>query len=176
MALMLAQEIPHSGLVLLASGPPAGIFPIRSSNLLPGMFCLRKWAFWRKSLELPYWAAKSLLFNRFTPKEARKWYLRLVPDSGKVFREVVFNFLDATPKNRVDWNRLNAPCWIGVGTKDRICPPSYSRFINQNHQQSTLVHFSNAGHLLFHEPGAEKVWEELDQWLLTYSAFSGGKR
>lgn len=165
-AQMVAAEEPVAAVVLLNSAAPAGINHIYPSAVRATWDTLTQPFFWKRAGRPGRAAAHYGLFNRMPVREAESTYDSLLPESGRMFTELVFWFLDRSKTTRID-NEIDAPILILAGGMDRIVPDRVARSLHRRYPLATFLHFPASGHWLFHEHGSERVFTAISKWVET---------
>ncbi len=156
-ALKAAEQVRLRAAVLLTSAPPRGILAVRGPVLarLPRYLgpLLTGRGFLPTAAD-----ARAFLFNALPPDLARDAHARLVPESGRVAREV------ALGRVAVDPARLGCPLLVVAGRRDAITPAAVGRRIAARYGAEYRELPAHA-HMPMLEPGGEAVALELAAWL-----------
>jgi non-heme chloroperoxidase len=143
----VAEQRPLRAAVALTSAPPRGILAVRGS-------VLRRLSRYTGALLsgkgfVPTDAdARALLFNGLTPEVARDACARLVPESGRVAREVALGMV------AVDATRVRCPVLVVSAERDAITPATIGRRLAARYRAE---YHELAGHA--HMPMLEEGWE-----------------
>lgn len=165
LAQALAARQTARACILLAPAPPAGVATLRLDQVWASRSVLLTPAFWRKPQKLPAAHAEELLFSAVTPERRAALQAALLPESGRVFGEIAFWWLDPRRATRVDPEALRAPLLVVGGAEDRIIPAAVVRGIARRYRQSELLILPGRGHWFFDEPGADEVFARVGSWL-----------
>jgi len=165
LAQALAARQPARACILLAPAPPAGVATLRWDQLWASRSVLLTPAFWRKPQQLPPAHAAHLLFGAMDAEGRARLQAELLPESGRVFAEIAFWWLDPQRAARVDFAALRAPLLVVGGAEDRIIPAAVVRGIAGRYRHSELLMLPGRGHWFFDEPGADEVFARLGSWL-----------
>jgi pimeloyl-ACP methyl ester carboxylesterase len=150
----VAEQSSLRAAILLTSAPPRGILVVRGP-------VLRRLARYAGALLsgrgfLPTAAdARALFFNNLAPEVARDAQARLVPESGRVAREV------ALGRVAVDATRVRCPLLVVSADRDAITPVAIGRRLAVRYRAE---HRELAGHA--HMPMLEEGWERVADDLL----------
>ncbi|KPF76624.1 hypothetical protein IP88_06420 [alpha proteobacterium AAP81b] len=123
LAQLVAAQVPHAGLVLVAPGPTAATNApsLAAVRTLAGV--VTRWGWWRSPTRIGWEAARWGIYNGVPEAIAEADWRSLVWDSGRVLAEMV----TGAAATRIDHGRLTAPALIIVGTADRITGPGIAR-------------------------------------------------
>lgn len=158
---LIAQKVAEAGAaraaVLLCSAPPRGIPLItralvaRQLKHVPAMLASR-----------PVLGARAdhdvLTFNRVPEAERGALFDRLVPESGRVARELSLGAV------KVDAARVRCPMLVVSAAEDRFVPPAVGRRIARKYGAAYRV-FAGHGHFMIWEPGWERPAAAIEEWL-----------
>lgn len=166
LAQMLAARGMASAAVLLTPAPPAGIIALKPSVLKTFWSVMKKWAFWKKPMRIPFQAAAYSVLNVLPPEVQKEKYVRFVYESGRAAFEIGFWLLDRKGASRVDENRVDCPVLVVAGGRDRITPLSVVKKVAEKYKErSTFMEFAENGHWIVEEEGWEKVAGSILTWL-----------
>lgn len=165
LAQALAARHPVRACILLAPAPPAGVATLRLDQVWASRSVLLTPAFWRKPQKLPDAHAERLLLGDVEPEHRARLCAALLPESGRVFAEIAFWWLDRRHATRIDPAALRAPLLVVGGAEDRIIPAAVVRGIAGRYRQSELLMLPGRGHWFFEEPGADEVFARVGSWL-----------
>lgn len=157
---LIAQKIAERGrcqaAVLLAPAP-AGMLtaqPVALSALLPMFPKILLGQPIRPSRN----TCETIALNCIPPSERARIYDRLVHESGKVYREMIFGSV------RVDASKVRCPVLVLGGREDRIVSVSLLRSTAQRYG-AELKLYDGHGHWLMEEPGWEALASDVGAWL-----------
>ena len=158
---LIAQKLAEAGAVraavLLCSAPPRGIvltngaLAVRQLKHLPAMLRSRPLAGSRADHD-------HLTFNRVPAGERAALFDRLVPESGRVARELSLGTV------AVDARRVRCPVLVASAEHDRFVPAAVGRRIARKYGAPHRL-FAGHGHFVVWEPGWERPAAELDHWI-----------
>ena len=175
LAQMVASRIDVAGLCLLNSAAPAGTNHIYPS---PSWFFRRtlgRFRFWAKPHKPSLQEARWGLMNRTDFDVARDFDITrdydiasavhetLVAESGRAFFELVFWWLDLRRTTRIELP--NVPTFIVSSGMDRVVHPRVARSLQKRYPHAEFQSFPENGHWIFHEAGAERIYEAIEIWL-----------
>ena len=158
---LVAQKVAEAGAaraaVLICSAPPRGI-PLFTAALVrrqlkhvPAMLASRPIVGARADHD-------ALTFNRVPEAERAALFDQLVPESGRVARELSLSAV------RVDAARVRCPVLSVSAADDRFVPPGVGRRIARKYGGAYRV-FAGHGHFMIWEPGWERPAAEIEQWM-----------
>ncbi|MRI34173.1 hypothetical protein EOPP23_14360 [Endozoicomonas sp. OPT23] len=167
-AQLVASQTSPSGLVLVNSAAPGQIFPIRT-KVIPGVVRhLLRWGLWKKVFHLSQREARYLVFNKAPKTEIENQFPKMTGESGRVFYQVGYGFLNLAGSNRVKTDDVSCPLLLLAGDKDRIIPVVVSRKAAALYgDRATYQELQNHGHWLIGEHGWKELLSQIDSWLQT---------
>lgn len=165
LAQALAAEGFASRIVLFAPAAPAGIFPLGPSPLYTLLEVPFRWKFWEKPFKPTYRGANFGLFNRIPKDKGKEYYASLNYESGRALFELAFWFFDPYKGSKIPAKKVNCPVLVLAGEKDRIIPIRVTKAVARRYENSEFVPLPNHAHWLTDEPGKEKIFEIMFDWL-----------
>jgi pimeloyl-ACP methyl ester carboxylesterase len=156
-ALKLAEAGAVRAAVLLCAAPPRGILitsaalAVRQLKHLPAMLRSRPLAGSRADHD-------HLTFNRVPPEERAGFFDRLVPESGRVARELSVGALAVNPA------RVRCPLLSVSAADDRFVPPAVGRRIAARYGAEHRV-FAGHAHFIVAEPRWEGPADAIERWI-----------
>lgn len=165
LAQKLSAVLDISALVLLCPAQPWGINIITPTGVWTTFNAYAKWRFWSKSHRPSLYFAKYGIFNILDKETQIKLYNRLIPESGRVYFEIVFWFLDRRKATRVQTEEIATPILAIAGGKDRLIPPRVVEKIAAHYPKADYKCYPDQTHWLIDEPGSEKIVDDIDSWL-----------
>ena len=158
---LVAQKLAEAGAaraaVLLCTAPPRGIvlasraLVARQLKHLPAMLLGRPLAGSRADHDF-------LTFNRVPEGDRAPLFDQLVPDSGRVARELSVGAV------AVDAARVRCPVLVASAEHDRFVPPAVGRRVARKYGAAFRV-FAGHGHFLVCEPRWEGPASEIERWI-----------
>lgn len=152
----LAEEGLAKGLVLLAPAPAARLAaqPVALPTYLPMM---------PKILAgLPVLpgagGCSTIALNRIPEEKRAAIHRTLTPESGIVYREMIFGTF------KVDFARIDCPALVVAGAEDRIVSPAQARWTAEK-CRGEYREYAGHAHWLLEEPGHEQIVADVDAWL-----------
>ncbi|HXH57290.1 alpha/beta hydrolase [Iamia sp.] len=152
----LAASAPCSALVLLASAPPGVLWA--QPRALPHLARLMPRILAGRPFRPSASTLKAVVFNDLPDAEARAQGEQLAPDSGRVFRSMVFGL------NRVPRRAVQCPVLCLSGGVDRNVSARISRSISSRYDASHHE-FARRGHWLIAPSGVDEVASVVLRWL-----------
>jgi len=157
---LIAQKIMEMGrcraAVLLAPAPAAMLTaqPVAVPSYLPMLPDILR----GRSFLPPVGTCSRIVLNE-VPREAHGFiHGSLVPESGKVYREMMFGSV------KIDASRHRVPVSVFGGDNDRIISTALLDFTAGRYHVKPTV-YGDHGHLFFVEPGWETVARDVARWL-----------
>lgn len=156
-AQMLAAQQLVRAVVLVSSAPPRGIpvlsMPLltRMGRYLPDMVMSRPFVPTAEDLD-------ALVLNRMDPDRRKEVRDRLVPDSGRVAREIAVGRFGVRAKD------VRVPILVMGSDDDRFVPPRVAERLAQRYHAPIYMAGSH-GHFLFGEPGWERHAKVMLDWI-----------
>lgn len=167
LAQMVAQRIPHAGLVLLSPAAAAnaqsfGLDPFRTLKNV-----VLKWGWWEQPTLVDEAGARWGIFNGVPEDVTQREIAALVWDSGRVLAEMALPPLFGNV-TRVDHARLDRPALVLVGLEDRITPPGIARATARQLAGEVDYHeLPGVPHWIFWGAVEERVTTLVLDWLKT---------
>jgi pimeloyl-ACP methyl ester carboxylesterase len=165
LAQKLSAVIDVSALVLLCPAQPWGINIITPTGVWATFNAYAKWRFWSKSHRSSLHRAKYGIFNILDGENQIKLYDRLIPESGLVYFEIVFWFLDRRKATHIPTKEITTPILAIAGRKDRLIPPRVVKKIAEHYPKAEYKCYPDHTHWLIDEPGSEEVVKDIYSWL-----------
>ena len=147
LAQMVAERTPVAGMILMGPAPTADIFALYPTMLASFLPHFLRWGFWRKPIPPYKKAFFSYCLNAQDPSIKEKLYQNLVPDSGKVYTQMAFPFLDKSRASYVDFHNITGPVLVITGSEDKMTVSAIARKTAHNYKDSVLVSLTGADHM-----------------------------
>lgn len=164
-AQLVAARVDKAGLILLGPAPSADIFALYPKMVHGFRRHFLRWGFWKKPMP-PY---KDTYFNYVTNlqnQETKEEYFNdLVPESGKVYAEMGFAFLDKNKSTKVDFSKVKCPVLVITGDSDLIVNPKVAQATAKKYEKSKFVKLENSDHLYASDRVVDRTLQEISQWL-----------
>lgn len=165
LAQLVAARTPTTGVVLACPSPAAGIFQLYPSmtRLFIGHYLHpRPWA---KPL-YPKWKAWAWgVTNTQSAETSRQMFEGLVCESGRVYCEMAFPWLDRGKAVRVDFKAVTSPVLVFGAAKDRTVVSAICRTTATKYPRSTYVQIPDSDHMVLHAQALPITMSHIDQWL-----------
>jgi pimeloyl-ACP methyl ester carboxylesterase len=157
---LIVQKLAEMGMakaaVLLAPAPPF-MLPAQLTAL-PALAPM----FPRILAGLPvrptYWGCRHIVLNNMPPEACPIVHGKLVHDSGRAYREMVFGTY------RVDTAKVKCPVYVVAAENDRVISPRLARKIAKLYGAEYRCH-ANHAHWLLGEEGWEAIAQDVCDWL-----------
>ena len=153
----LAEEDTVSAAVLICSAPPRWISAL-SGRLLSHMLKYTPELLLARPIVAARADADALFLNHVPLAERDRIFQRLVPESGRVARELALGAL------AVDARRVSCPILSMGAGGDRFLPPRIARAIAKKYGCEHREYAAH-GHYIVGEPGWEQVADDAMGWL-----------
>jgi pimeloyl-ACP methyl ester carboxylesterase len=165
-AQLVAARVPHAGLVAACTAPAAGVFAMYPSTArIFGLHYL-KGRPWDKPLHPASWKVfRSYISNTHSDSEARDIYAGLVCDSGRVYCEMVFPWLDRAKAATVDFAAITTPVLTIGAEDDRTVNPRVPRTTASRYRQGSYVEIPRSDHLVFVGESLPATMSRIDDWM-----------
>ena len=174
-AQLTAARTRHAGVVAATPAPAAGIFAT-----YPGTIRL----FGRHYLQLRPWSkplypATWQVFRRYVTNTsdeqlARDLFSELVCDSGRVYCELAFWFLDRGKATKVDFAAITAPVLAIGAERDRTVNHRVGRATARHYGNGTYVEIPASDHLVFHGAALPVTMARIDEWMARNGVLADG--
>tara|TARA_B100000676_G_scaffold217440_1_gene214214 strand:- start:518 stop:1357 length:840 start_codon:yes stop_codon:yes gene_type:complete len=163
-AQLVAQEVEHAGLMLLAPAPAAGIFAAYPSMLRTFQHHFSRWGFWRKPL-MPEWESFFWSTGHLQGEQLmRDAFVQLKAESGKAYFEMAMWFFDKKRASKVYPERITTPVLVIAGSDDRIVRTPIGKTTALRFEHGKFVELFNQDHMLVTGTGLPRVMPEFDRW------------
>ena len=164
-AQLVATRRETSGLVLLASAPPAGIHTIRPIPVWNSLCIMGRPRFWNKPSQLFPSAAKRGLFNCVEENRRAELMDNMMFDSGRIYGEIVFWFLDPHRTTHIPDRSIEVPVLVVGAGRDGLLPVAVAKKIAAKYPQADYLQYDNHGHWLIDERGTSALLEDITVWI-----------
>lgn len=166
LAQLVAAQSPNKGLILFTPAPAPGIFAAYPSALRIFARYFLRWGFWRKPMYPPSWDLFVYgIANTQPPQVQREQYELLCADSGRVYFEMTYWFLDFNRAAHVDHSVITTPVIVFGCSQDRAVHPAIARNTAALYPQSTHVELEGSDHLMIIGRYAAVAMGHVDTWL-----------
>lgn len=166
---LLAQKLAEDGmaraLVLLSSAPPRGI-GLMSWSLVRRQLRYLHALLRSKPLKPRFADVREIVLNKIPPGEQQVAFSQLVPDSGRVGRQLSFRSL-AVDERRV--RDSGCPVLVVTSDEDRFVPSPIAQRIAEKYHAPVFMTRGH-GHLMLREPGWEEAATFIADWIARHVA------
>ena len=108
---------------------------------------------------------RSYVSNTHSDAEAREIYAGLVCDSGRVYCEMGFPWLDRAKAATVDFAAITTPVLTIGAEDDRTVNPRVPRTTSTKYRQGTYVEIPRSDHLVFVGESLPVTMSRIDDWM-----------
>lgn len=166
-AQLVAARTSHAGLIAATPAPARGIFATYPGTLrIFGPHYLR-WRPWAKPLYPVSWKIfRRYVTNRTDEGLARELYDALVSDSGRVYCEMAFWFLDREKATAVDFAAVTNPVLAIGARRDRTVNRRVARATAKRYRNGTYIEIPASDHLVFHGKALPVTMARIDEWMV----------
>lgn len=168
LAQMVAERTPVAGMILMGPAPTADIFALYPTMIRCFIKHFLRWGFWEKPMP-PY---KDEFFryclNAQDPAIKEDIFKDLVPESGKVYTQMAFPFLDKSRAGRVDFSKISCPVLVITGSEDKMTVSAIAQKTAKNYKDSLLVSITGADHMYESGKFQDKTLSVVKNWLADY--------
>jgi pimeloyl-ACP methyl ester carboxylesterase len=172
-AQLVAARTRHAGVVAATPAPAAGVFATYPGTLrIFGGHYLR-WRPWTKPLYPCSWKVfRRYITNTTDEATAREKYAELVCDSGRVYCEMAFWFLDREKATRVDFAAVTGPVLAIGGRHDRTVDRRVARATAARYARGSYLEIPDSDHLVFHGNALPVTMVRIDEWMAQQQVFA----
>ncbi|HEX3284187.1 MAG TPA: alpha/beta hydrolase [Mycobacterium sp.] len=167
LAQLVAARTRHTGLIAATPAPARAIFALYPGTirLFFGHYLQRRP--WAKPLYPTSWK----LFRRYVTNAtdeplARELYDELVCESGRVYCEMAWWFLDRAKASAVDSSALATPVLAIGGGLDRTVNRRVARATAKRYSNGTYIEIPDSDHLVFHGKALSVTMGHIHKWLV----------
>jgi pimeloyl-ACP methyl ester carboxylesterase len=172
-AQLVAARTRHAGLIAATPAPAAGIFALYPGTVRVFSRHYLQPRPWSKPLYPTAWKLyRGYAANTTDEELARDLYSKLVCDSGRVYCEMPFWFLDRAKASRVDFAAISGPVLAIGGECDRTVNPRVARTTAARYRNGTYVEIPGSDHLVFFGKALPVTMGRIDEWLTRKHIFS----
>ena len=166
LAQIVAQRVPHTGLVLLAPAATASTSQLAVSTVRTVARVVTRWGWWNEPTLPDPDQARWGVYNGVPNEIADAEIAALTWDSGRVLAEMVLPSLSTTGATRVNYGKLTAPALVIAGADDRIAVPAIARATARKLAGKVDYHeLADTGHWLFWGAVEQRVGGLIEDWL-----------
>jgi pimeloyl-ACP methyl ester carboxylesterase len=165
-AQLVAARTRHAGLVAATPAPAAGIFATHPGTVrvFSGHYLQRRP--WTRPLYPVTWKVfRRYVTNTTDERLARELYSELVCESGRVYCEMPFWFLDRHRASRVEFAAVTTPVLTIGARRDRLVNRRVARATAKRYATGTYVEIPGSDHLVFHGNALPVTMGRIDDWM-----------
>lgn len=171
-AQLAAARTRHVGLIAAAPAPAAGIFASYPGALRVFTTHFAQSRPWEKPLYPRPWRVFRRYFTNTTDERiARDLYSVMVCDSGRVYCEMVFWFLDRERAAKVDLASVTTPVLAIGGRRDRVVNRRMARATAKRYSRASYVEIPASDHYLLHGDALPVTMARIDEWMGRHRIF-----
>ena len=146
------------------------MYPSTARIFLPHYLQSRPWG---KPLYPTTWKVfRSNISNTHTEEAARELYADLVCDSGRVYCEMAFPWLDRAKAASVDYAAVTTPVLAIGAESDKTVNPRVPRTTATKYRQGTYVEIPRSDHLVFVGESLPQTMSRIDDWMARNNVLS----
>jgi pimeloyl-ACP methyl ester carboxylesterase len=176
-AQLVAARTRHAGLVAATPAPAAGIFASYPGTVRVFSRHYLQPRPWTKPLYPTTWKLfRRYITNTTDEQIARDLYAELVCDSGRVYCEMGYWFLDRARASRVDFGAITSPVLTIGGERDRLVNRRVARTTAARYPNGTYVEIPGSDHLVFHGNALPTTMARIDEWMARNQVFATESR
>ncbi|GFG55397.1 alpha/beta hydrolase [Mycolicibacterium agri] len=165
-AQLVAARASHAGLVAATPAPAAGIFAAYPGTLRVFGAHYVQWRPWAKPLYPTSWKLFRRRITNTTDEDlARELFAEMVPDSGRVYCEMPFWFLDRAKATKVDFAAITTPVLAVGAERDRLVHRRVARATAKRYANGEYVEIPASDHLVFHGRALPLTMARIDEWM-----------
>lgn len=164
-AQLAAERSQTAGMILMGPAPTGDIFAFYPTMIRCFIKHFLRWGFWKKSMP-PY---KDEFFkycmNVQSEEDKEAVFAGLVPESGLVYTQMAFPFLDKKRSAYVDFKKIDCPVLTITGSEDKMTVSAIARKTASHYKDSLLVSITGADHMYESGKFRQTTVEIIDAWL-----------
>ncbi len=171
-AQLAAARTRHAGLVAATPAPARGIFAAYPGTLrvFGGHYLQRRP--WSKPLYPASWRVfRRYVTNASDERLVRELHSVLVCESGRVYCELPFWFLDRAKATAVDFAAVTGPVLAIGARRDRLVNRRVARATAKRYPQGTYVEIPASDHLVLHGKSLPVTMARIDEWAARHRIF-----
>jgi len=115
---------------------------------------------------------RSNISNTHTEEAALELYADLVCDSGRVYCEMAFTWLDRAKAASVDFAAVTTPVLAIGAESDKTVDPRVPRTTATKYRQGTYVEIPRSDHLVFVGESLPPTISRIDDWMARNNVLS----
>jgi pimeloyl-ACP methyl ester carboxylesterase len=172
-AQLVAARTRHAGLVAATPAPARGIFAAYPSTLRVFSRHYLQWRPWTKPLYPVTWKVfRRYISNTTDETSARARFSELVCESGRVYCEMLFWFLDRERATEVDFASVTTPVLAIGARRDRLVNRRVARATASRYPHGTYVEIPASDHLVLVGDALPVTMARIDEWMAHKRVFA----
>lgn len=164
LAQLVAERIKVAGMILMGPAPTGDIFAFYPTMVMCFVKHFLQWGFWKKPMPPYKHAFFNYCMNEQDPALKEQLFKDLVPESGLVYTQMAFPFLDPKKSAYVDYKKINCPVLTITGTKDKMTVSAIARKTAKHYKDSILVSITGADHMYESGKYQQETLEIIKNW------------
>lgn len=174
-AQLVAARTRHAGLVAATPAPAAGIFATYPGTVRVFSRHYLRSRPWDKPLYPASWKVfRRYITNTTDEALAREFYAHLVCESGRVYCELAFWFLDRARASKADFAAITTPVLAIGARRDRLVNRRVARATARRYASGTYVEIPASDHLVFHGNSLPVTMARIDEWMARNHVLASG--
>lgn len=165
LAQLLADRVPHVGVMLLGPAPSAGIFAYYPSMTALWMRYLPQWIMSKAMYPVSYKSWTKYICNETPTDISEAYYATLCAEAGTAYREMALWYTDRRRAAKVDYRASDAPVLVITGSRDKCTHPGIGRAIAKKYgQNATYVELEGSDHMMTVGKYLPQTLSAIDTW------------
>ncbi|MBU1078807.1 MAG: alpha/beta hydrolase [Spirochaetes bacterium] len=166
LAQVLLTRIKAKAFVLITPVPPWGMHMYTPSTIRIFIGDLFKWKSWRRPFKHSYNNVVYSMTKLLSPAKQKKYYNKMLYDSGKAGFEIFLYMFDSKKAIYVDKTKIKCPGLVIGAKQDKLIPVSIARKVAKKYRSiAEYKEYPDHAHWIIDEPGWEKVADDIYTWL-----------
>jgi len=166
LAKLVGARTRHSGLIAATPAPARGIFALYPGTMRLFFSHYLQSRPWAKPLYPTSWKLyRRYITNASDEQLARELYDDLVCESGRVYCEMAWWFLDRAKASAVDSAAVGTPVLAVGGRLDRTVNRRVAQATAKRYSNGTYLEIPESDHLVFHRKSLPVTMAHIDEWL-----------
>lgn len=172
-AQLVAVRTRHAGLIAATPAPARGIFAAYPGTLRVFGRHYLQWRPWTKPLYPPSWKVfRRYITNTTDEAIAREKHSELVCESGRVYCEMPFWFLDRQKATLVDFAAITTPVLAIGARRDRLVNRRVARATAERYARGAYIEIPASDHLVFHGNALPVTMARIDEWMVQHGVLA----
>lgn len=146
-AQLVASKTEVDGMILMGPAPTSDIFAFYPTMVRCFIKHFLRWGFWKKPMPPYKTAFFKYCMNEQREEDKEVIFKDLVPESGLVYTQMAFPFLDPKKSAKVDFSKINCPVLTITGSKDKMTCSPIARKTAKHYENSLLISITGADHM-----------------------------